>query len=332
MSKLSGPVSCYYLIGGGRKILMMGDEHFSTEGSCNDENAIDIRDYLDNIFANKGKTFDFYLEASYDSIEISRNSKISVMEQLQRYFQEATDQTYLIKVAEHYKKYYCFRREKTICAQHYPNVRFHNADFRFSTKCAPIKDLTEYFMFLIYMANNNIPINKNILGVFRKYLTFDKFMKKIYAGLLCKKMKKQFDKMSNKDSTHLKQYINQTLKSLENEHKLSYNNNMRKIINIIKNMKVVFSFPEFRYHLNIIANTVVTIEALIMDAYLLSRMFVKKEKNSEQPKNVIIYAGHAHISRYLDYLMEHKKYKLKGGGITDGYRCIDVSKLPRRLF
>jgi hypothetical protein len=76
-----------------------------------------------------------------------------------------------------------------------------------------------------------------------------------------------------------------------------------------------------------------------MDTYLILRLFrsykYKKYKYSGRAKNVIIYAGSAHIERYINILnyigsfeiKYHKKHMN-----TKNYYCIDIKDLKQPLF
>ena len=83
----------------------------------------------------------------------------------------------------------------------------------------------------------------------------------------------------------------------------------------------MFSISEMSFSIQSILGMVISMNSIVMDIYLLSKMF-KEDKNL-----IFVYAGNAHIKNYVEFLQKYMKFKLVSGGVAHTKRCIEVKKL-----
>lgn len=335
MVLISGPVSMYYLKKNKKRIYLFGDEHYSTDGTCN-KNSVDIIDFLDKIFKNNNNNnknqnkqnqknkIDFYLESQYSDLEkYTKEKKMSFLNNIKYKVFGDLSHSYLLKIINYYKLKGCFMKKEKVCRNNYPNVNFHSADFRRSVKCKYTKmmeDYTNNIFFLLISLNYGSQIN-NFVSKLIKFDKYEKVKKYIILSLKCNTIKTQLKKCDNKFQSLINKYIKTKFKNYDLVYKNIYNENINAIIKGIKNKKKMFSISEMSFSIQSILGMVISMNSIVMDIYLLSKMF-KEDKNL-----IFVYAGNAHIKNYVEFLQKYMKFKLISGGVAHTKRCIEVKKL-----
>jgi hypothetical protein len=334
MVLISGPVSMYYLKKNKKRIYLFGDEHYSTDGVCN-KKSVDIIYFLDKIFKNKEinkqnnnknnkNKIDFYLESQYSDLEkYTKEKKMSFLNNIKYKVFGDLSHSYLLKIINYYKLKGCFMKKEKVCRNNYPNVNFHSADFRRSVKCKYTKmmeDYTNNIFFLLISLNYGSQIN-NFVSKLIKFDKYEKVKKYIILSLKCNTIKTQLKKCDNKFQSLINKYIKTQFKNYDLVYKNIYNENINAIIKGIKNKKKMFSISEMSFSIQSILGMVISMNSIVMDIYLLSKMF-KEDKNL-----IFVYAGNAHIKNYVEFLQKYMNFKLISGGVARTKRCIEVKKL-----
>ncbi len=334
----------YYLKKNKKRIYLFGDEHYSTDGTCN-KNSVDIIDFLDNIFKNNSKNsnknnnskknknsnnnnqknkIDFYLESQYSDIEkYTKEKKLSFLNNIKYKIFGDLSHSYLLRIINYYKLKGCFMKKEKVCRNNYPNVNFHSADFRRSIKCKYTKmmeDYTNNIFLLLISLNYGININ-NYASKLIKFDKYDKVKKYIMLSLKYKVIQEQVKKCDKKFQSLINKYIKKQFKNYDLIYKNIYNENINAIIKGIKNKKKIFSISEMSFLIQSILGMVISMNSIVMDIYLLSKMF-KEDKNL-----IFVYAGNAHIKNYVEFLQKYMNFKLISGGVAHTKRCIEVKKL-----
>ena len=211
----------------------------------------------------------------------------------------------------------CLQINKEIC--NYKNVRIHYTDVRMSEvkKYDFIKD------FIIYIYHN---INHNKINWDKMINIYDnnpvKFWKDFFIDL---KIDKQIENIPYPEVKNL-------LFSMK--EKVIINLTTLIDVNVLKNLR---DSKIYRRNINLLNffNTF----SNIMDIYLFARMFRTfrniKNRYSESPKYIIIYAGDYHCSVYrelLDELGFEKKYTERSVVKNNNFQCINIENFKQPFF
>ena len=247
MVLISGPVSMYYLKKNKKRIYLFGDEHYSTDGTCN-KKSIDIIYFLDKIFKNNNNQknkIDFYLESQYSDLEkYTKEKKLSFLNNIKYKVFGDLSHSYLLRIINYYKLKGCFMKKEKVCRNNYPNVNFHSADFRRSVKCKYTKmmeDYTNNIFLLLISLNYGVNIN-NFVSKLIKFDKYEKVKKYIILSLKCKTIKTQLKKCDKKFQSLINKYIKTQFKNYDLVYKNIYNENINAIIKGIKNKKKCLVF------------------------------------------------------------------------------------------
>ena len=328
-SVLSGPVSGYYLTDGKKKIYLFGDEHYSLEQQCS-KYSKNIIEYLDDMFLSTDVHIDFFLESNYSDIERKRKDYMMYPEH-----------SILSILINHFKSYGCFLKDNKLCQQTFPMVRFHAADYRFTTECTPMKQVNEIWetiMIAIIILHSRrrksvVEILDKIHEQLKPVNTFDKIQKTIRKILNCDKLKKQIDKCSPAVQAKIHKYINDKFNYNAKVYKFSYEEIMEKFNEIYENRHEYYFISQIISCLSQIAGILIYVFIIVMDSYMISRIFKNYPDNSEEMmKNIIIYAGDAHIQEYVDFLTKYMGFKIKSIAKSDEKRCLDIKHFKQPLF
>ena len=315
---LSGPISYSYYKLGDKNIHLFGDLHFSLDNQCK-EKSQDFIKYLNSKF-NIDKEIDIFVEVPYDKIE--RNNKNSFFKYFSNYITKETTKTYLEKFYKYFEMNGCFKRSKIECTKYYHNVRFHAADFRFSSKCT---SATYLFTLLNYMFILNSYVHQGIQDriISNKYILIEKIdtlnkLLTIFNGVFkCKKMNDQLKKIDKIKREKIENYVRDKIKYFKESQK-EYNKHIKKIINYFKSKNEINSIFWISQSIEYVLSIVLNVNCLVMDTYLLSRMM----KNDF--KNIVVYAGEYHINEYRYFLSKYMKFKREERGVPKNMRCIEI--------
>lgn len=310
-----------------KNVFMFGDFHFSLQYKCEkNKNSLELNELIVNLSnTHSDKMIDFYMEVPYHLIENDGEN----VEKLQKYVKNYLSfyvkhnltNTNLLKIAYFFEKHGCFTKNRKRCEKKYPNIRFHSSDFR-DSKC------NKNFILLYNFINNlNYDIvegnkinSKKYLEYLKKVDTINKILNFAKDSLKCKKMKNQFNKIDKKYSNKILKMINDKLKYLQKTYKNNWKECMDSIKLFLKNKKK-YDGASTSLMLGKMEDIITPIEALIMDAYLLARIF----KNYS--KNIFIYAGNAHINTYVNLFEKYLKVEPDDIGILNKLRCVKIKKI-----
>jgi hypothetical protein len=119
---------------------------------------------------------------------------------------------------------------------------------------------------------------------------------------------------------------------------IKYKQTWKQNVSIILN-HTFYSEDIFLSAINIIDKTTTSLNALLADTYLLTRVFKKfniqeKADNPERAYNIIIYAGDDHSKRYRKFLNKLGFEEIAKTGNSDNKHvsCIDVRSFPMPFF
>jgi len=337
---LSGPTSVSIISNKNykKKILLIGDEHFSYLNLCKD-NYVDIIKFLDNIFVNTEKKLDFFLEISYEHIELDSKFPKNFYETMKK--SEKYAEGYLNKVRVYYQKYKCFYRDKKECKNKFPNVRFHNMDFRFSLKCNDayqiiwMIEFLRYFHFLLNDENmtslkieHELDLLKNkklFLNVLKEFKSFENLEKKINKVMKCKKMNDQIRKCDKLIQSKINKYYKEFMNQKKKEYNYIFQNHAKKLQTYINNYNSWSSITNISSTVYILMEIIIDITCIIMDIYSIAR--IMKKLDNDNYENNIIYAGDSHIDNYKNFFGNYLNFKTNFTGKPISKRCIDISDI-----
>lgn len=254
---------------------------------------------------------------------------------------EKNEKNYIGKSIMHYMKYKCFYRNKTECTKHFPNVRFHNADFRFSAKCKDVYEIdfmARILSYLDYLLNenditfekikieiNDIKSNKDYYRLSQEFSTYNGFATKIVNSLKCKKMYDQIRKCDKTIQSKIMKYIKDYMINMKKMYQYIYNDKMSKLIDNMTNLDKWYSIADVAETVSILYVIVISMRCIIMDIYTISRI-MKKLKNDNYENN-IVYTGQTHTNNYYNFFKNYLKFNVEFIGIPDRKRCIDISNM-----
>lgn len=241
--------------------------------------------------------------------------------------------TYILKAFSYFNIKDCFSINKDNiknCRNEYPNVRFHLADIRHNKNLYKLKTKKLKYLDNMYhnMAQPKYKIYNNINSV-KKFLLFIKYKKNInlfYKKIWSEKLiQDQYKKIKN---THIRTYIK---KYFDNYLKKILNNENIKVLlkKINKNMSTEDMYVILKT--KILLDFILDVVSISMDLYLLLRLF--KDFNNNPAENIIIHAGNAHITFYVDFFTSFLKTASKlEKSINNPKRCLDISNMTRPFF
>lgn len=316
---LIGPVSLYILEKKGSKIVLLGDYH-TKQPTCTSVSSCgeSIHEYLQKLFNNyKGsEPIDLFLE-----IDFSENV---------RPVQYDPTKNYVFSVISYFHT--CLTRKlRASCL--YKNVRFHYADVRGGVFHSGTNKETRDTIFqfrdlhkvwhidgISKIRLQNIKFIDELLDHYEKLdvdyffrlAKIDKQLKHIKDPLVTVWVKAlMVEHMTNPDIVPLKNKIDTFLFDLllANESKTWFTINENGL-NIYMYLMVLLS-PLF-------------------DIYTITRIL------RHNMKQVIVYAGDAHIQRICDFLMQRLGYKETISKLSihpeKDFQCIDMSDVPQPWF
>ena len=163
---------------------------------------------------------------------------------------------------------------------------------------------------------------------------------------------KELERFEHNNSIRLaiETFIEEENKKFMDENKLLWRNNTEIILKFISEDEDTPSSQEFEKSFNLINDSLISVNSLVADVYLLSRLFKNfdltqmQEKgyvgSTDQPAkatNIIIYTGSKHADTYRLFLKNKLDFKqIAETGLKKKdpsyIHCIDMSTIPQPFF
>lgn len=346
---LFGPVSVTYLCSKyyDKKIYLFGDEHtLSTEKCMEKDGAMAIQNFLYDTIKYSDKYIDFFMEDPYRKIAKPNEEKDFI-----------GSDVFISLIRKKFRL--CGATDKNFCPL--PNLRYHYSDVRGKiTNYLEIIILVDKFMYF-YEQQDNEKIKeamnedprlgisvKNKFGEYTQanllkfiknklenlYILINKPYKDVINDIFTEsKIDKQFENISDKVIiSNIKKFRNKIYNLFSNDEWKNFQKTIKYSID---------NFPDRTYYSEYIEIIFYEVLSPLFDMYVLGRMFRNYPKNNQysQPaKNIIIFAGCAHIKN-IENMLSTLKFDIifKTGFKCDQdedfvSKCINVSKLKQPLF
>jgi hypothetical protein len=327
--RVIGPISITHLYSNkyNKNIWLFGDVHYkASRCDVSKSETIEFAELVKKeLIRNPNKLIDIFIESKY------------VTETGEYIITKEEPDTYLGEIIQHFEK--CLQLDKTACA--YKNARFHYIDIRqkqeetalfFDLLTVIILDFSKpnnfaqaYKSYLDLLSNFNYDMNKisDIINdfYFLNYIEKSKIMKQVE---------------NIKDIEVIKKILNHITKLIvegvtKDKVRLIFN----KIVKDIDNNNNDYDYTFYDKNSNLFF-----INSELVDMYMIARMFRNfKElpgKINEPAKNIIIYAGDAHVQRCVNFLINNLGFIVIreefSNDNTKTFQCADISKIVFPLF
>lgn len=359
---LQGPVSLTYFANvRGKRWFLFGDNHKDYRGeclTCDAPRCYKIEQYLENAFITTKCRIDFYHELDYQI-----NPDLPLI---------AEDNTPFNDVRRKFHR--CFQREKREqCQKDYPNVRFHYTDIRqFATNTS--KRSTPVLLVLIWEYLNEIRtkwesvpdnlkekiklwpkeiVDKNLIAKYLKAYQTKLRLGEIYQeivnqeefpdtySIITKNLKNETvaEQIKGEDGQTLINKILVQLKKIKDESikdkiKSFYEAKIEKIVKLNEKLKLITNEEDL---IEKMALMILFALGLMMDIYVLGRIFREDLQQDWNSKEIWIYAGDFHIQNYVNFI--EKYLGVETGKVTlhpasrekikksDVIRCLNYKEL-----
>jgi len=314
---VTGHKSFHYFVGHGKKIYLFGERH--GQGlKCKQPGTRVSRFIVENI-KNNPRFIDLFIELpllhrEYKKIEYGRREEYE-LDYIEFYFKE------------------CLKVKKKC---NFPNVRAHYSDVRKykSPISTFISELFDIITNQSYVGGMGKVINKqkfiklknkfpNEVEEYKKLSTFRDFRNYFDSIFFPIKIQKQLDNIKDND---IKQQINEWFIGL-------FKDKLESFINwTIIELSITTDYALSTFSINSFIGMVTP----YMDLYIVTRMFRSFNKikyfNSNEAKNIIVYAGDAHISNYANLLTNYLKFTHVFSRSSDENFCMDLSDMNNKLL
>ena len=351
---LSGVISVYKLQKNDMTVYLFGEQHYARNACQNLEiKSTYVEDFFNEVIDKSSVFIDFYIELPIKDF----NFELPMED-----FKEGINLHQLGRNL--YNNPNFGRGETSIARLHMIDVRQTNPKLTLNEESNIDKFIND--INIIYMTSIEEPLNEEtrytyerlfgnmIKNKFFKYLT-----KRIYHGHI-KNYGDIFDLLTTniKSSNSKQSYYRKEL------GRSKFNNNMNKFLSDYKEIVLDelndisinrTSFEDFAQwikplyeilkdtdDLDLIKDSFISeklsgifiLNANVMDMYTLSRIFkdfdldknIVNRINPQSPKNIIVYAGQAHIDNYLVYLRDYEKFDVVEI-IEQQQKCYDTYKI-----
>ena len=369
VKKIYGPMSFYNLEGDDKKIILFGEYHKSVKGNkCKDNNGnkTSVDNFLKFNIENNNNFIDLFVEFHDYFYPYREDRKNFIFNQT----------TTLSNIVKELYEYACKDRvDNPIVSCISGNLRLHSIDSRgynfwhylINNK---IKYLNKYDDFIISFIGlivlsfhlNNLYDNLQNTPKFDQYLKNIHKCAEIFLQTYVPEFFTNFDTFYNIINNHLfplvkidKQIDNIKNIDLKNQIIDIFKNDLKNYFKDIEGKGELIANDIFYYknnepHINLKTfikkfSSYLLYNGFLVDFYLISRIFRNFSGGiyNLSPKNIIIYAGDAHISKYVEILStlnfqekySRKNYMIKNiEGFVDHelFQCLDISALPQPLF
>ena len=162
---------------------------------------------------------------------------------------------------------------------------------------------------------------------------------------------KELERFEHNNSIRLEieTFIEEENKKFMDENKLLWRKHTENVLKFISQDEDKPTSEEFEKSFNLINNSLISVNSLVADVYLLSRLFKNFDLTQMQEKgyvgatdqpakatNIIIYTGSKHADTYRLFLknkLDFKQIAETGLKKKDSYiHCIDMSTIPQPFF
>lgn len=371
INKIYGPVSFYYLEGGDKKIILFGEYHKRVKGDrCKDKNGkkISVENFLSFNIKNNSNFIDLFVEFHDYFFPYRENRKNLI-------FSESSTLSNIVK--ELYE-YGCKDRiDNPVVSCISGNLRLHSIDSRgydywnhlINNKIKYVNignDFIISFIGLMIVSFNFNTFYDQLQNtqLFNEYLfninkCVEVFLKTYRDNI--PKFFTNFDIFYDIISNYLYPLIkiDKQLRNIENIELKNqiidiFKNDLKNYFRMIEGKGNFFADNIYYYttkeidlkNLMSIFSSYLPFNYFLVDFYVISRIFRNFSGGiyNLSPKNIIVYAGDAHISKYIEILSKlnfEEKYSRKNemiGSMREGFidpeifQCLDISALPQPLF
>jgi hypothetical protein len=300
-----------------KRILLFGDEHFSTSGLCQDchlkNDCLHIKDFIDHM--KEQSKVDLFLEAPYTTQDV-KHLREAIMGKLTN--MKADDVLGSVVSHFHNQLYKKHRKQQSL--------RVHYSDFRFHSSLDLLKQVSQILQKnieakivypLVVLSHFKTPkifkafadaciIKDNFIdaihGIFQKnaYLYADKDHLTSFnePSISMHRIRKQIRKTSPKMQNALIKFHNkQCRKIMTDQYNSHYKTQRKHFLKAqsfdIENIQILFmTINNWLFHL--------------MDMYLLARMVCYIEQNKKT--NIVVFTGTNHIINYETFLESCKEF------------------------
>lgn len=328
--ELSGPILYYKYTLGDKTIHLFGDKHV-WDSLCDDNTCRQGCDrFVGNVFKNlftkheesdTTDIYDFYFESPYGT----KDTK----------FYKAWHKTIMYEMAKTFTN--CLVVDKSKCP--YKKTRFHYIDLRWDVE--EVDDLFKIAQEFSDDPTEFVNECKVFAHYFRQVLfpTGDMDVVKIITNLIAKypRIKKQRDMIPTSFSSHpqfagrFQQILDIAIfravkSSVDMGATIEVYNQLVRSLNKKKFTKS--ELDQIVKYIGVLYSTFMHIVSWVMDIYTIYRMirqFVDPDPNKAQAKNIILYAGQAHvrhIAAVFDNLGGKKEYI-----VDEGKQCIQIPNI-----
>ena len=319
--EISGPVNLYHVYDTkyGKDIYLFGEVHGRGD-NCGNVHNNSIVNYLKQLIKNTNVFLDIFFEFYMLEKDSSYDASINEDSFIRDLFQNFKD---------------CIEQQNCNL------TRIHYFDIRTNARNEPTNLIT-----LVYQKLNQKEemLSEHMVAMLRYFDDPNKLLKYILDLWSKSKIyKKELNKTQNKNiASFLKKHI-------KDEIFLDFETTRKSSITIIETNKSIASFltnksnSSYRDAVSIIFNKLIRINSLFIDTYLLCRLYKKFENSNNQPdepKNVIIYAGAAHIQTYMEFFKYNSCLEIESSvSLSDlsnnnskKNRCLDMSSIKQPIF
>lgn len=334
--RISGPISWFQFKIGDKTYDLFGDEHWSKDYSCQNEDYTinDLIDLIAKVNTNKNIITDIYLEEIYSLKESTKPLD--------------ENKGYLGEIIEKLDK--CLTPHKTECQYNTKIIRFHYTDLRtiygrpssnrkfiqtnFSIRNInktildeDLNSFNEYLDAVKFIILNSLVIFEYFESTTSDFiLNIDKIIKALpetkYGDIFRRKLEnfKYFTSKRNNINIHKiaiqllnihDNYIkNMIIKFIHNDIKYL----QKQALSLMNDIKIV---TDKTIVISIINNYFTYLDGNLMDEYLLGRLF----KYSDS-KYAMIYVGNSHVKKYVIFFEKYLNIQPIKIGINNPKRCI----------
>ena len=317
---VSGPITSSLYELDGRKILLLGDMHFSKTGDCTHvgKNGKDIVRWMHDALksATTDQPVDLYLE--------TRERSPSFIDQFMQMLGITASPGHIHDVINYFSSKQCLAKVKRSCAREYPGARIHYVDPR-QLMVSGLSQFVNNVQPLLVLANgelpntalSDIPSNRYVAKAVRWIKmrpTARSVVDAVRENFDLLKITKQMGAMDRHERTQLKAWFQSKANELEKSATgMAYTHHAAAMLKAVSAKPftsrdyttLVVSAPNlFKY--------VLDATLLEMDMYALGRM-LRKFKGAERPSRIIVYAGDAHIQNYESCLAALKARRIERG-------------------
>jgi hypothetical protein len=310
---LEGPVSLYILDSRDhrKRIVLLGDRHVR-KSTCTKQNSIGIVAYLRRLFMNYENTYnkiplDFFVEIDFDpSVRPDPDLPSNYLQDVMSGFHN------------------CWQKLKTECEFFGKNnIRFHYSDVRKGVIHSRTDEKHAIMIKELHKLNKALDDGTVTKADVQTMIRFVKMIDPQDPTFLFKisKIDKALQRIPDMQAKELRNLMIRHL-TVNPQMKALYEGFMPRLEQFLANMD--FRHPHLlNEEFGLLYNHMLAIISPLFDIYTLARMF------QFGSKNVLIFAGDAHIQNIREYLLGTGNYRLTTERLSNergvNYQCLNIS-------